>query len=327
MKVLISWSGHRSGAMAESLRGWLPCVIQACDPWVSSSDIDAGVKWGSTLAKELQQTQFGIICLTPGNLTAPWLLFEAGALSKFVDDADVCPYLLDIQPTDVTGPLAQFQSVKADKEGTWRLVKSINKSLGDQTRDENVIEKVFEVLWPDLETSIKGITKNPHKNVIRRRSQEDLLDEVLRTVRDQSRMLRFLKLNELSHPSDRFMHPILWVDDNPANNYHESRKLEQLGASIDFVCSTEKAKEIIGLKPFDLIISDISRIENGRNNENAGYELQDYLQEHNIEIPLIFYIGDINRANPSRTKKALGVTDTEEDLLNLVTWWGEHMAT
>jgi len=175
--------------MAEALREWLPCVVQACDPWISSSDIDAGVRWGSTLAKELQKTQFGILCLTPENLTAQWLLFEAGALSKFVDNANVCPCLLGVQPTDITGPLAQFQSVEANKEGAWSLVKAINNSLGDQTREEPVINKVFEALWPDFEASIKAIPKSTQEPVSPTRTQEDLLEEVLTTVRRHSMIL------------------------------------------------------------------------------------------------------------------------------------------
>ena len=79
MKIFISWSGPRSKAMAEALKEWLPNVIQAVDPWVSSSDIDAGMRWTPALAEQLQQTQLGILCLTAENLNAPWLLFEAGA--------------------------------------------------------------------------------------------------------------------------------------------------------------------------------------------------------------------------------------------------------
>lgn len=184
--------------MAEALCDWLPCVIQACDPWISSSDIEAGIRWGPRLAEELQQTSFGILCLTPENLTAPWILFEAGALSKIVNGSNVCPLLLDVHPTDIIGPLAQFQSVKADKEGLWKLIKTINSSLGDVAIDESVIQKVFEYLWLDLESSIKSIPTNTKDAISAKRSPEDMLEELLEIAREQSRMFSRISPHDMS---------------------------------------------------------------------------------------------------------------------------------
>jgi TIR domain len=84
MKVFISWSGVRSTAVAQTLHDWLPQVMNAVEPWMSSEDMRKGSLWRLTLAEELESTHVGVICLTPENLRAPWLLFEAGALSKRV---------------------------------------------------------------------------------------------------------------------------------------------------------------------------------------------------------------------------------------------------
>jgi hypothetical protein len=93
MKVFISWSGPRSKAAAQALHQWLPDVIQSIEPWMSAEDIDAGARWGNEVTNELAQTRCGIICLTQDNLTAPWILFEAGALSKTIEKTYVIPYL------------------------------------------------------------------------------------------------------------------------------------------------------------------------------------------------------------------------------------------
>ncbi len=86
MKVFISWSGERSKAVAQAWHDWLPNVIQAVEPWMSETDIAKGARWGMDMARELDETRVGIICLTPENLNAPWILFEAGALSKTLEE-------------------------------------------------------------------------------------------------------------------------------------------------------------------------------------------------------------------------------------------------
>src|SRR4051812_6219646 len=85
LKVFISWSGERSKAVAEALKEWLPVIFQDLDAWVSSHDIKAGERWESEIGGQLETTDLGILCLTGDNLTAPWLLFEAGSLAKSVD--------------------------------------------------------------------------------------------------------------------------------------------------------------------------------------------------------------------------------------------------
>jgi hypothetical protein len=63
------------------------------------------------ITTQLDASSFGIIVVTASNQHAPWLNFEAGALSKrFGSDAKtyVAPVLVDLESTtDVTGPVAQ----------------------------------------------------------------------------------------------------------------------------------------------------------------------------------------------------------------------------
>lgn len=119
MNVFISWSGDRSLAVAQALRDWLPNVIQALEPWLSASDIEQGTRWSTEVSLQLQESRVGIVCLTPENLREPWILFEAGALSKTIANTFVCTYLIDLEITDVSWPLAMFQATKgqgADQE-------------------------------------------------------------------------------------------------------------------------------------------------------------------------------------------------------------------
>ena len=110
MRVFISWSGERSKHIALSLKGWLPDVLQAVKPWMSDTDIESGQRWQKEISTQLEVCKFGIICVTPENQAKPWLNFEAGALSKTLgSEAYVRPYLYDMEPGDLVGPLPQFQ--------------------------------------------------------------------------------------------------------------------------------------------------------------------------------------------------------------------------
>ena len=86
MKIFISWSGERSQKIAELFKDWIQCVIQAAKPWISSHDVDRGALWYTEISKTLADSQFGILCLTPENKTEPWILFEAGALAKGIEE-------------------------------------------------------------------------------------------------------------------------------------------------------------------------------------------------------------------------------------------------
>src|ERR1043165_153842 len=106
MKIFISWSGNRSRAVAETLRDWIKCVLQATRPWISTRDIDRGSLWFSEINDQLKDTSVGIICLTQENKNRPWILFEAGALAKGLSSNRVCTLLIDLKSADLEDPLA-----------------------------------------------------------------------------------------------------------------------------------------------------------------------------------------------------------------------------
>ena len=124
MNIFISWSGEETKAYAEIFRGWLPNVIQTLKPFYSPEDIKAGKRWNSEITQKLRSTELGIICLTPDNVDAPWVVFEAGALSNQLESR-VCPVLFKLKPTDVQGPLTQFQLNVFSPEGIYNILVSI----------------------------------------------------------------------------------------------------------------------------------------------------------------------------------------------------------
>jgi hypothetical protein len=181
--VFISWSGPRSKSAAEAIKQWLPLVVPTASPWMSATDIDKGTRWREEVAAALDTMKAGVICLTPENLTAEWLLFEAGALSKTRDQKTrIWTYLLaDLKPQHVKDPLAIFQATTAEKEDTRKLIHSINKNL-DSNVPESRVNHLFDKLWPDLEKELASIPA-PSGAAPPKRDPEEMLAEILELSR------------------------------------------------------------------------------------------------------------------------------------------------
>lgn len=189
MKVFISWSGPLSSAVGKVLRDTLPCILQDLEVFLSKHDLGSGERWGQQLAEQLDQTSFGVICLTPTNLAAPWLLFEAGSLAKHIDGR-VCGLLSSgLRAADISGPLAQFQHLEWSKENIHKLIRDINAKL-DTPVEAQQLDRIFEKWWPDFESGYQSaLTEHTakHSGVPHRRPDRDILEEILERVRASER--------------------------------------------------------------------------------------------------------------------------------------------
>jgi hypothetical protein len=185
MQVFISWSGDLSRELGETLRDWLPGVLQSVKPFFTPNDIEKGSRWGKDIANELGSSSVGIFCLTKENLTKPWLMFEAGALSKNLDASRVCPILFGVETTDLEGPLLQFQAAPFTKTEIKKLIKTINSCLGEQKLDETVLNNVFDMWWPRLEEKVTEVmarhNQTPEAESLR--GDRELLEEILELSR------------------------------------------------------------------------------------------------------------------------------------------------
>lgn len=194
MKVFISWSGPLSREIAIALRDWLRNAVQSLDPYMSDEDIPAGARWLADLSSELANTAFGILCVTRENVATPWLNYEAGALSKTVEDtACVVPLLIDFDSPLPQGPLAQFQSVTIERAGMFKLLQSLNLVSPATTRlDEVRLRRQFDRCWEEFRVAVAdalarhSASTEPTPDVD---PTQALLQELLDLVREQTRIL------------------------------------------------------------------------------------------------------------------------------------------
>ena len=190
MKVFLSWSGTASQQIAERLREWLPLILQPVQPFLTSNDIEKGARWSGEIGKELEQCNFGIVCLTRENLNSQWMAFEAGALSKQLSSR-VATALFGISQQDVKPPLALFQGTQFNEQEFRKLLGSINAALPvEQQRDDADINKLFSMLWPDLKAGISNILeRQPETGPAPAPDYPAMVVELLGLARQQASML------------------------------------------------------------------------------------------------------------------------------------------
>ncbi len=183
--------------MALVFRDWLPSVIQEIDPYVSSEDIDKGARWSTDIAKELSDSTFGILCVTRENISAPWLTFEAGALSKTMDKAFVSPFLFDIKRSEVDGPILQFQSTISEKDDLKKLVTTLNKACEKDSLSEERLNKAFDVWYPTLHDELEKLRdakdldgEDEEKGALHTPQTQEILEEILELTRINQKLIR-----------------------------------------------------------------------------------------------------------------------------------------
>lgn len=192
MKVFVSWSGELSKEIAEILRINIQALLQEIDVFFSPYDIAKGDNWDRVISENLNDCRHGIICLTKDNISAPWINFEAGALAKSLD-SKVTALMINIQPSDIQGPLSRYQATALVKDDFWKLLNSLNKDLTKPVPD-TYIKVLFDAVWPKMNEAFKAaLSKHEtseqgnfeQTNVVSYR-EEVILEEILRMTRQMS---------------------------------------------------------------------------------------------------------------------------------------------
>jgi len=191
MNIFISWSGDLSKNVAILLNDFLKKVIQATKPFVSS-DIPKGAQWFNELMGRLNDSSFGIVCLTPDNINRPWLLFEAGAIAKTFDNIEshVSTLLIgDLSNSDLSPPLSNFQStIFNDKDDMLKLLITINNLLETGKLEQKDLEETFNTWWEAYKELFDNVlSSKPDLPEPRKKTDRELLEEILDLSRQNTK--------------------------------------------------------------------------------------------------------------------------------------------
>jgi hypothetical protein len=191
MKIFISWSGNQSQAIGKALSDWIPNVLQSVEPWISTENLKKGMRWAEELFKVLENSRVGIFCLTPSNVTSPWIAFEAAACSTKVA-GKVYTLLYGLKSADITGPLIAFNHTLIEKDDVFRLMRDLNSELDMPLKDEQ-LKNAFEMWWPKLEESLDCIPEELNEELLVKRNSNEMVAENLELARNISTQVETLK--------------------------------------------------------------------------------------------------------------------------------------
>lgn len=163
-------------------------VIQAIKPWFSTVDIDKGEAWLTAIQTSLSESKgMGVFCMTPDNVSAPWLAFEAGALAS-QDRGRVATFLHGVDASAIKPPISLFQATNAiEREDVFNLLRNLNGRL-ESPLDAGLLQRTFDANWNDLQTRLSAILPATKKARPSADSSSEMLTEILNTVRRLERI-------------------------------------------------------------------------------------------------------------------------------------------
>ena len=208
MKIIIGWTGKSSRGLAELLNEWLLRVIQATEPMLlnigeQSSRAQIPIQ---DYNDDIDDSYFGILCLTSQNHESHDVLFEAGVMSNLLPPNRLCGLMLDLQAGDACRPLQRFPLLDTSKKDMRKLLHTINEAKGRKSISVDVLEDTFNIFWEMFEADIRQLREQVAEPERRTEAEttgqqpefgnEAVLIEMLATVRALEKKLYQSTLEE-----------------------------------------------------------------------------------------------------------------------------------
>jgi hypothetical protein len=175
MQIFISWSGQTSYRVAILIRDLIRKLLPELELWVSAEDIQDGSRWSPDMIRILEQCIFSIICVDPSNHQLPWLNFELGAIARTIGKWNIKVFLFELRPSELRGPLTQYQPVKVDKNDVMRLLDDLTANFPHIEISHDELKQNLENIWPDFYKAIAQISLDSPKETSDQQQAEDKL--------------------------------------------------------------------------------------------------------------------------------------------------------
>ncbi|MFD3556467.1 hypothetical protein ACFWWA_30840 [Streptomyces goshikiensis] len=142
---------------------------------------------------------------------------------------------------------------------------------------------------------------------------QEISDELLRTTADLQGRLAAAGPPPAGLESlpGRTLRRVLWVCGTPADTAYESAQLQSLGVDVTRTTTTRGALTALSTAtpPFDALVTDLTRTEDGTLHPTAGLDLTRTLRARGHTLPVFLYTPDQQPPTPAESHQA-GATAT-----------------
>ena len=171
-KVFLCWSGARSRNLAQAVQKWLPGILGDRLMLSISTQIEKGADWLEELRRALNNSDCGILCLTPEAIESPWIHFEAGLIVRALSEGKslepsptserrVFPLLYGVDAQALHGPLGAYQSTSAtEKDDAFRLIEAIHHLMPERERVAKTrLTELHGRRWEGFQAALEAIPR------------------------------------------------------------------------------------------------------------------------------------------------------------------------
>lgn len=167
MKIFISWAKPKSKKIAYFIKEFLEGLFHdQIETWLSDENIKTGARPTVAISQALKECDKGIFCILKENYEAPWIMYEAGAISTHEhsiireekDNCVIWPILFENISTEqlYRNPLYQFQFVEFSRDKMYKFVQEVNNTIV-AFKDVTILEKHFGFYWKELNDNIQKV--------------------------------------------------------------------------------------------------------------------------------------------------------------------------
>lgn len=193
--VFLSWSGEQSRKVAKEFSDLFEAVFTpTIKCFMSNKDISPGMRSISKLFEMLEKCNYGVCFINYENARAPWIQFEAGALSKIVDESQVMVLILDDNIDCLYGtPLNEFQHKLFSEDDIRSIFEEIIKKFNLSDEKESFIRR-FNINWKEFyDNSYKALVMqkdNKQNGKVDQFPEKEELDSIKKMLLNMQNILK-----------------------------------------------------------------------------------------------------------------------------------------